>query len=837
MILNLTHGNYTPEQLRDELQTQFNSLNSLHGGVEVGLDGSNRLTFTTVKKGSASSLQFSNSVSGTFLYDLCASDYAAVLTSGRALKSTITIDNTTNEFKFTLNNVDQTVTIANGSYSRDGFITVLNAALSGAGLGVSASSYYSSGSYYLRLTTDEKGASANVSISTANMGSSANAIFSGLPGVASGTIALSVQDSITIDSSSNTFNCRIDGSDVSVTLSNGTYTPATLAQELNNKLAGKATVTLNASNQLVFETVSKSGSGSSFYMTYATGGSSMQSIFGTAERYVSGITASLSTDGKQISLTGNNTGTDKSLSFKSYGGSANKLFLPSTENNTSVSPTSVSGTIRKAYIDGSDLSDTVEITDLNKDLTFRLGSSTYITLTLDTGTYSHADLQEALQKKIDDKTGEGILNVTVSASGVRLEAAQAANSIYDMSPTYFSGGFYTYIIRGSTVNTSTKAVTNVDGTQKVSPAYAIGRQDVQNNAVEIIAGSNDVLSADLTIAGNEYKLEMTLDAGSYQGDALADHIQSKLNEALANNGLSAGLVKASIGGFDSGVVNNNDQNALIFSLSTDMLMPEEGEYKIDGISGSAAFYMFYKSDGFPVPNYIQGSADISKGVVIGSDNNTFSFVANGVKYEYTIPEAAYTVEEIIDVLNGLFQDETLGEPNILAICSGDNLKLSFTKFGNNTIHSVTGLSKGDLFYKEQGQINGDNDVKLHLSGDAADSMAIIKQRITTTALGINSITITQPKYAAKALDRLDQALNKILGIRSYFGTLQNRLEHVRGVNDIMEENLQASESAIRDTDMAKESMALARQNILIQAANAMLTQANSNQANVLRLLQ
>jgi len=315
-----------------------------------------------------------------------------------------------------------------------------------------------------------------------------------------------------------------------------------------------------------------------------------------------GITASLSMDGRQIILTGNNTGTDKSLSFKSYGGSANKLFLPSTENNTSVSPTSVSSTIRKAYVDGSDLSDTVEINDLKKDLTFRLGSSTYITLTLDTGTYSHADLQEALQKKINDKTGEGILNVTVSATGVRLEATQAANSIYDMSPTYFSGGFFTYIIRGSTVNTSTKTVTNVDGTQKVSPAYAIGRQDVQNNAVEIIAGSNDVLSADLTIAGNEYKLEMTLDAGSYQGDALADHIQSKLNEALVNNGLSAGLVKASIGGFDSGVVNINDQNALIFSLSTDML-------------------------------------------------------------------------------NGLFQDETLGEPNILAIRSGDNLKLSLQNLG------------------------------------------------------------------------------------------------------------------------------------------------------------
>ena len=39
------------------------------------------------------------------------------------------------------------------------------------------------------------------------------------------------------------------------------------------------------------------------------------------------------------------------------------------------------------------------------------------------------------------------------------------------------------------------------------------------------------------------------------------------------------------------------------------------------------------------------------------------------------------------------------------------------------------------------------------------------------------------------MDRLDQALNKILGIRSYFGTLQNRLEHVRGVNYILEENL------------------------------------------------
>jgi len=57
----------------------------------------------------------------------------------------------------------------------------------------------------------------------------------------------------------------------------------------------------------MYTKLSKLGSGSSFYMTYATDGGSMQSIFGTAERYVSGITASLSTDGKQIILTGNNT--------------------------------------------------------------------------------------------------------------------------------------------------------------------------------------------------------------------------------------------------------------------------------------------------------------------------------------------------------------------------------------------------------------------------------------------------------------------------------------------------------------------------------------------------
>lgn len=73
--------------------------------------------------------------------------------------------------------------------------------------------------------------------------------------------------------------------------------------------------------------------------------------------------------------------------------------------------------------------------------------------------------------------------------------------------------------------------------------------------------------------------------------------------------------------------------------------------------------------------------------------------------------------------------------------------------------------------------------------------------------------------------------------RSYFGAMQNRLEHAASVDRLSSENTQSAESRVRDTDMEKEMVKFSMQNILSQAGEAMLSQANRSSQGIMALLQ
>ncbi|GBU20263.1 flagellin [Fibrobacteres bacterium R8-0-B4] len=105
------------------------------------------------------------------------------------------------------------------------------------------------------------------------------------------------------------------------------------------------------------------------------------------------------------------------------------------------------------------------------------------------------------------------------------------------------------------------------------------------------------------------------------------------------------------------------------------------------------------------------------------------------------------------------------------------------------------------------------------------------------ALGVSEVDISTKWGAATAIETVNNALQKVSHQRSSLGALQNRLEHTIKNLDTAAENLQAAESRIRDVDMAKEVMEFTRTNILQQAAQAMLAQANQQPQSVLQLLR
>ena len=97
--------------------------------------------------------------------------------------------------------------------------------------------------------------------------------------------------------------------------------------------------------------------------------------------------------------------------------------------------------------------------------------------------------------------------------------------------------------------------------------------------------------------------------------------------------------------------------------------------------------------------------------------------------------------------------------------------------------------------------------------------------------------VSTVEEARASLARIDKADLNVSGIRSYYGAVQNRLEHTILNLDNIVENTTAAESQIRDTDMAKEMVNYTKTNVLIQAGNAMLSQAMQNPQNILQLLQ
>ena len=123
------------------------------------------------------------------------------------------------------------------------------------------------------------------------------------------------------------------------------------------------------------------------------------------------------------------------------------------------------------------------------------------------------------------------------------------------------------------------------------------------------------------------------------------------------------------------------------------------------------------------------------------------------------------------------------------------------------------------------------------NGTKDQRVTLYVENMSTAGLGLEEISVATQPQANSAIEAIDDAINQVSGVRADLGALQNRLEHTINNLGVNSENLTAAESRIRDVDMAKEMMAFTKNNILTQAAQAMLAQANQQPQGVLQLLQ
>ena len=220
-------------------------------------------------------------------------------------------------------------------------------------------------------------------------------------------------------------------------------------------------------------------------------------------------------------------------------------------------------------------------------------------------------------------------------------------------------------------------------------------------------------------------------------------------------------------------------------------------------------------------------------------------VTNG---EYTIHLAAgkeYTAEDLEDILKTAGFDfdvklsgNTPDEPNTLFATSGASSVSDITMGGST---AGVGLGSTDAMWGQAGydSVSSGAGITLQIGANEGQTMSFSIDDMSARALGVdgNKVDLSTQAGAQKATTTIDAAIKKVSAQRGKMGAIQNRLEHTISNLDTAAENTQTAESRIRDTDMAEEMVEYSKNNILAQAGQSMLAQANQSTQGVLSLLQ
>ena len=151
---------------------------------------------------------------------------------------------------------------------------------------------------------------------------------------------------------------------------------------------------------------------------------------------------------------------------------------------------------------------------------------------------------------------------------------------------------------------------------------------------------------------------------------------------------------------------------------------------------------------------------------------------------------------------------------------------------------ITRIAEQTQFNK-QDILAGAATVNIQVGANSGQTISISLKTMDAAALKVvgGTLDVTTTTKANVLTDALDTAIENVSTHRSSLGALQNRLEHTISNLNNTSENLTAAESRVRDVDMAKEMMSFSKNNILQQAAQAMLAQANQQPQGVLQLLR
>ncbi len=182
-------------------------------------------------------------------------------------------------------------------------------------------------------------------------------------------------------------------------------------------------------------------------------------------------------------------------------------------------------------------------------------------------------------------------------------------------------------------------------------------------------------------------------------------------------------------------------------------------------------------------------------------------------------------------------DEDATAANLVAVVKAEDATVASSSGATNNVITLTQATPSTAADPFAAEMRADFNATFQIGANQGQTMGVSIGDMRAEALGINDVSLATGADARLAQTTINDAINKVSTQRSGLGAYQNRLEHTIKNLDNSSENLQAAESRVRDVDMAKEMMELTKNNILQQAAQAMLAQANQAPEGVLQLLR
>lgn len=726
------------------------------------------------------------------------------LTSSVALTETVIVrTDVNNAFNITINGKAlEDVTIAAGSYTREDFASAVQTAINDALTSASANEYYKQ----VNVTVDDNN---KLVIQTRDTGSGTSIVVeaptaAGTKGDALATLGFGdeyrtdAKGDGTIHATTNTvvaatsdqLDITIGAKTETITLDAGTYNKEDYISHIQEKIdtafgAGALTVTVDVSDNMVFTLNEGLRANDLAVDTTTNGAINVGTVTATAATTVGTASSTLGVDHINARAEGTviSTGINDVLNLTVDGGTAQNITLSAGTYKTRQDLVDEIN----AKIDGN--------LNLKGKVEASLGADNKIVFTsATTGSDSSVAVAGTAQTAIGRAATAGIITSTVDLAGGI--TADAANNTLT----------FTLGTKSSSLDlTSADEITALKNVSSNTLARVI--QDHLDSEF----GENAITVNIVADGGAEY-LQFTPNAGAsaftITGNGAAQYIGAATNTATLST------------------APNNVDNA-----GTDF---------IDGNLGySAQLVTLADTDG--------NSLGLEAGNVI-----TFSGTQNGKAFSTSITvNTDTTVQNLIDQMKKVDElknanitlDTETGKLNIEGE-AGAAKDLSNMKF--HATKSATDSSEVGAFNRVFNNMNvtqqaqdakSDVSLAMHIGANQGQTLSVDINEMSSSTLKVRDIDVTTQAGAETATTVINNAIETVSAERSKLGALQNRLEHTINNLGTSSENLTAAESRIRDVDMAKEMMEFTKNNILSQAAQAMLAQANQQPQGVLQLLR